>query len=320
MVNNHTTLPVISNKTLVLAMLLATACHYLLPLLHVPSPTITAPHVDFVGHSDSAVMKQKDEKPGKTASSSYSPIATLKLPPFPPELDYDVFDTSQVIPRLFISRMPALDEHDTQRRKQQFIQVMLPLILKANDEILDDKQAIALALRSGNGDVLAAFAKKYRLPETQESAEQRDRSLQIRVQPIPVDIALAQAAVESGWGQSRFTREGNALFGQWVWDISEGIKPAQASNSRAAVRSFPDLLSSVRSYMTNLNTHYAYEAFRKRRSELLLAGETSVSGLQLIPFLSRYAETGSEYVATLEKMITQNDFDRLASRQLSGEG
>jgi Bax protein len=235
-------------------------------------------------------------------------------------LDYDVFDKSQVVPRFFISRMPALDKQDTQRRKQQFIQIMLPLILKVNNEILGHQKAITLALRFGNEDVLAAFARKYQLPETQQSGEQRNYILKIRAQPIPVEIALAQAAVESGWGRSRFTREGNALFGQWVWDTSKGIKPEQASNSRAAVRSFPDLLSSVRSYMTNLNTHYAYQAFRKHRAELLVAGNTPISGLQLVPFLSRYAETGPEYVETLKKMIMQNDFDKLASRRLPSKG
>ena len=321
MVNTKIASPTISNKKIVLAMVVASACGYLLPILSISSPKMTSPQLDSVGHSNSASLNQTSDQLNKTEpSTSYSPTSTSLSLPFPTKLDYDVFDKSQVVPRFFISRMPALDEQDAQRRKQQFIQIMLPLILKANNEILGHQQSIILALRSGNEDVLAGFAQKYQLPETQHTGEQRNYILKIRVQPIPVEIALAQAAVESGWGQSRFTREGNALFGQWVWDISKGIKPSQASNSRAAVRSFPDLLSSVRSYMTNLNTHYAYQAFRKRRAELLVAGNTPISGLQLVPFLSRYAETGPEYVKTLTKMITQNDFDKLASRQLTREG
>ena len=49
--------------------------------------------------------------------------------------------------------------------------------------------------------------------------------LLIKVDKVPVSLALAQAAIESGWGTSRFAQEGNALFGQWTYD-GEGIKPA----------------------------------------------------------------------------------------------
>ena len=353
MVDTQTDSPTISNKTLVLAMLLAGACSYLLPILSVSSPRMTSLHADFAGRSDISALNDKIEwltqkraidnltSTEKTALDKELEAATnflidqldtpqqalpfqrsspQTLPPFPAELDYDVFDKSQSVPRLFISRMPALDKEDAQRRKQQFIQIMLPLILKVNDEISTHKQVIMTALKSGNEDVLDVFARKYGLSKLQQSREQRRLSLQIRVQPIPVEIALAQAAVESGWGQSRFTHEGNALFGQWVWDVSKGIKPAQASNSRAAVRAFPDLISSVRSYMTNLNTHHAYEAFRKRRFELHLSGDIDVSGLQLVPFLYRYAETGSEYVETLTQMIKQNELHKLASRKLPSGG
>ena len=81
--------------------------------------------------------------------------------------------------------------------------------------------------------------------------------------PVPVSLALAQAVIESGWGQSRFAAEGNALFGQWVWNDDMGIKARQASDSRASVRAFPDLQASVRAYMLNLNSFYAYEGFRR---------------------------------------------------------
>ena len=338
MVDTQTDSPTISNKTLVLAMLLAGACSYLVPILSVSSPRMTSLHADFAGRSDISALNDKIEwltqkravdnltSTEKTAFDKelealpFQRSSPQTLSPFPAELDYDVFDKSQSVPRLFISRMPALDKEDAQRRKQQFIQIMLPLILKVNDEISTHKQVIMTALKSGNEDVLDVFARKYGLSKLQQSREQRRLSLQIRVQPIPVEIALAQAAVESGWGQSRFTHEGNALFGQWVWDVSKGIKPAQASNSRAAVRAFPDLISSVRSYMTNLNTHHAYEAFRKRRSELHLSGDIDVSGLQLVPFLYRYAETGSEYVETLTQMIKQNELHKLASRKLPSGG
>ena len=108
--------------------------------------------------------------------------------------------------------------------------------------------------------MLRSFAQRYRLPASLIGTEGWTDELLRRVAPVPVSIALAQAVIESGWGQSRFALEGNALFGQWVWNDKLGIKAANQSDPRASVRRFPDLLSSVRAYMFNLNSHWAYEA------------------------------------------------------------
>ena len=120
---------------------------------------------------------------------------------------------------------------------------------------------------------------------------------------------LAQAAIESGWGTSRFALQGNALFGQWAWQKDAGLKPARASNSQAVVRSFPNLFGSVRAYMHNLNTHPRYAAFRARRH--LLRGRTKADlGYQLSNFLDGYAEIGEVYVAKLKTLIRSNDLGR----------
>ena len=94
------------------------------------------------------------------------------------------------------------------------------------------------------------------------------KELKIRIQEIPIEIAIAQAAVESGWGLSRFAVEGNALFGQWTWDKKNGIIPVRAKNKNIAVKAFPNLISSVRNYMININTHNAYKKFRENLSLL----------------------------------------------------
>ena len=128
---------------------------------------------------------------------------------------------------------------------------------------------------------------------------------------IPVSLALAQAAKETGWGTSRFAQEGNALFGQWTWS-GEGLKPKQADeNEGHKVMKFNVLQASVRAYQRNLNTHKTYREFRLVRAQLRDEGQP-LDSIILAQFLDEYAETGQEYVKILRKIIDQNnlkDFD-----------
>ena len=128
---------------------------------------------------------------------------------------------------------------------------------------------------------------------------------------IPVSMAIAQAAKETGWGTSRFAQEGNALFGQWTWS-GEGIKPAGADNdSTHKVMKFNVLQASVKAYQRNLNTHSTYRNFRSARAELR-EDEKKLDSMVLSEHLDKYAETGKKYVEILKQIIRQNnleDFD-----------
>ena len=135
--------------------------------------------------------------------------------------------------------------------------------------------------------------------------------LKIRMDEVPVSLALAQAAKETGWGTSRFAQEGNALFGQWTWS-GEGLKPKDSDkNEGHKVMKFNVLQASVRAYQRNLNTHSSYKDFRKARAELRDEGK-ELDSLVLAEYLNNYAETGEKYVEVLQKIIEQNnlkDFD-----------
>ena len=128
---------------------------------------------------------------------------------------------------------------------------------------------------------------------------------------VPVSMALAQAAKETGWGTSRFALEGNALFGQWTWS-GEGIKPAAAdSDSTHKIMKFKVLQASVKAYQRNLNTHNSYRNFRSARADLR-DKDKKLDSLVLSEHLDKYAETGKEYVKILQQIIRQNkltDFD-----------
>ena len=133
--------------------------------------------------------------------------------------------------------------------------------------------------------------------------------LMLRVDAVPVSLALAQCAEESGWGTSRFAAEGNALFGQWSWG-GEGIKPLQQREGMGDYRiaAFETPLHSVMAYMKNLNTHNAYAGLRVRRAELRAKGER-MSGFELAKTLDKYSERGAAYVESLHGIMRVNQLD-----------
>ena len=144
-------------------------------------------------------------------------------------------------------------------------------------------------------------------------------TLKVRMDVIPVSLAIAQAAKETGWGTSRFALEGNALFGQWTWS-GEGIKPAGAENdTKHKVMKFKVLKASVRAYQRNLNTHSSYKNFRQLRAQLR-DDNKKLDSLLLADELDNYAETGKEYTKILKQIIQQNslkDFDDVKLMPLS---
>ena len=148
--------------------------------------------------------------------------------------------------------------------------------------------------------------REYKI-EDQDLAE-----LKTRMDTIPVSIALAQAANESGWGTSRFALEGNALFGQWTWG-SAGIEPAKQDEDKShKVLQFQILKASVRAYKNNLNTHNGYKEFRETRAKLRQKG-ARITGLDLTKYLKNYAAIGEKYTKIIEDIIKQNsltDFDK----------
>ena len=178
-----------------------------------------------------------------------------------------------------------------------------------------ERKAVLRAIASKDNELLRSFAQRYRVPAGIIGKQGWTDELLRRVAPVPVSIALAQAVIESGWGQSRFTLEGNALYGQWVWNDNLGIKAVNPSDPRASVRRFPDLFSSVRAYMFNLNSHKAYSVFRDIRARHIVAPDRfSVS--DVASGLSNYAQIGDVYVDKIRHIIFQNDMQRFEAAKL----
>ena len=199
---------------------------------------------------------------------------------------------------------------NTKERKEFFIQIVLPLIIQENNNIRLDRNTLFKIINKNNNTTSEKkwLEKKYK----QYGVKSKDLStLKIRMDEIPVSLAIAQAAKETGWGTSRFAQEGNALFGQWTWS-GEGLKPKDAEKGEGhKVMKFNVLQASVRAYQRNLNTHSSYRDFRKARA-LFRDQKKPLDSIELSKYLNKYAETGNQYVEVLQKIIKQNnlkDFD-----------
>ena len=199
---------------------------------------------------------------------------------------------------------------NSNKRKDLFIQIVLPLIIKENNYIRSDRiKLFSILNKSKNSKI----EKKWlELKFKQYGVLNKDVStLKVRMDEIPVSMAIAQAAKETGWGTSRFAQEGNALFGQWTWS-GEGIKPSGAdTDTTHKIMKFRILQASVKAYQRNLNTHSSYRNFRSVRAELR-DEKKKLDSLILTEYLDKYAETGKEYVKVLQQIIKQNnltDFD-----------
>jgi Bax protein len=200
-------------------------------------------------------------------------------------------------------------------KKEIFYRSITPMVLYANELILEDRKALeeineklvkGNTLQADNENYLQSKAKEYGVEATEDKKMQLALLLE-RVDIIPPSLALGQAAYESGYATSRFAVEGNALFGQWTYS-GKGMKPKEhrATKGNYSVAAYKWPFDSVRSYMSNLNTHNAYQDLRDKRVELRRQGK-ELSGLVLAETLVSYSEKGQEYVKTLKSIITTND-------------
>ena len=224
-------------------------------------------------------------------------------------LKYDLksIRLGQSVKPVYLSKLPKdlKKIKSTNKRKDTFIKIVMPLILNENEKILNDRNKLFKILGKQSNTMGEKVWLNRRFKDYEIKGEDI-AELKLRMDIIPTSIAIAQAAKESGWGTSRFALEGNAMYGQWTWG-GDGIEPSKKDKKKDhKILKFPKLQSSVSAYMKNLNTHRGYLEFRKERAEIRKKKQI-VKGVDLVAYLYNYAQTGSEYVKTLKQIIQQND-------------
>ena len=202
------------------------------------------------------------------------------------------------IARMYFPHIPKnINELQTQTKKNVFLSILLPIALRGNELVLEERNVMRAAFLSKNIYKIEHFAKKYKVKDfkninfsniTTSNLSKINKELSIKINKIPISLILAQSIIESGWGSSRFAQEGNALFGEWTWKTNVGIKPKGNLDANFAVKNFKNLLESLNSYILNLNSHPAYSEMRKFRALKYKMGK-KITGYETANFLNKYA-------------------------------
>lgn len=200
-------------------------------------------------------------------------------------------------------------------RKLQFFEYFRPIVTAQNNAIAAERAKLEV-LRGRPNDLswfetrwLNQIALKYAIVSEDIPVERLLDSLLDRVDVIPVSLVLAQAAKESGWGTSRFAREGHNYFGQRCFRVGCGVVPnARTERQKFEVATFDSPQHAVASYFANLNTHTEYAALRAYRSEQRAAGEQA-TGTALAGHLTRYSERRQAYVDDIQSLIQFNNLE-----------
>lgn len=233
------------------------------------------------------------------------------------------------IPRVHILSIPPRWQKTStlsvKEKKSIFFRLIVPGILRANEKILKVRERLVDevlekdALTSG---WLRSLAIKYKvIKATGANIKRSDLDeLLLRVDVIPPSLALAQAAIESSWGTSRFAVEGSSLFGQWDFS-GNGIKPKDQRSGLGnyGIAKYDSPQASIESYMHNLNTNRAYRELRNKRSSLRKQNKKNV-GMQLISTLGRYSERGDAYIKELQAIVRYNKFETVDDAYLWDRG
>lgn len=233
--------------------------------------------------------------------------------------------SDKTVPPLVLSSLPGdlAALQDTKKRQELFVQAILPIVLIENRRISEQRELAELLLE-GEPPVagtpmhrwLNTLARQLRVRGDLNDPKNRQRLLN-RLDVIPPELALAQAAIETGWGTSRFALQGNSLFGQWTYRQGGGLLPSNRdSNATHLVASFPDLRASVRAYMRNLNTGRAYQEFRSARANFRAQGKP-LEAMKLANYLQRYSQRGEHYTAELQ-LLMKNRYIASLSRASLG--
>lgn len=217
--------------------------------------------------------------------------------------------------------LPDFGAHeDVETKKRAFFEYLTPLIEVRNEEARKNHaflEELAADLESGREPSrrelarLEVLARKHRTAPAEDDLAALVEALLFRVDALPPSLALAQAASESGWGTSRFAREGNNLFGEWCFTEGCGLVPAQRPpGTQHEVEVFPTPAAALDSWFLNLNAHPAYREVRALRAAAREAGRP-LRGEELAGGLGRYSERGEDYVADIRAIIRGNDLGLL---------
>ena len=248
---------------------------------------------------------EPDQQPKEAEEKAAAPEPQSTPVPVPPRIEPD----SEPEPMPAFHEIPAGPQ-----RKEAFFSYLAPIVADINREVerrRDALLALEQKLKAGKPldeeaqEWLSRMVKRYRV-DADEPGQQVD-ALRARIDIIPVPLALAQGALESAWGTSRFARQGNNIFGKWCFTEGCGIVPARRrADATHEVASYDSVADAVRDYIHHLNSHPVYEPLRERRAQARRKGRQP-RGTDLAAGLEKYSAKGEGYVTLVRQIINGNN-------------
>lgn len=206
--------------------------------------------------------------------------------------------SDSLVSAFLYSNISGLDSLPLDQKKMKFVSALLPAILVAKDRLYHQEQLFKELIRTTEWTAedsifFSAMVADYRTSDT--------TAILSAMKTHPNSIVLAQAAIESGWGNSRIFGAGNNLFGIWSYNSYEPRIPAAIKRDGKTIylRKYADISESISDYFRTIGRSRHYSKFRKARNE-------SDDVEQLIPHLINYSERKEAYIAQLRTMIRYN--------------
>ncbi len=249
-------------------------------------------------------------------------IVKIKKKPLNPKI-FSVIKKSSDFSEL--SNLADSDLNFLDDNKKEFVRTVLPLVIRENQKISSTRNTLIElkhklyeknTLNNLELKTLKKYSEIYKIKFDNNYKNEVINDLLNKIDIIPNSIVLAQAAIESGWGSSRFARDYNALFGEYTYDNNSGVIPLKREKGdKHLIKSFKSYNSSVQSYFNNINTHYAYKDFRDLRNVMRERNNFSNISL-LVEKLETYAED-KNYIETIKSVIKKNKFQKFDSKTIS---
>lgn len=196
-----------------------------------------------------------------------------------------------------LSKIPEKTFKNVQEKKENFKNIVLKSINDVYMELNCEHKKLKDLIDKGKDDTIyySKLRNKYRAKNNTE--------LLHKIKPHPVSIALAQAALESSWGTSRFSLQANNLFGIWSFNSSE---PRIAANKKRGsktiyLKKYKTVKDSVYDYYLNLSRNNNYKKFN-------ILKNNNNDPYIIVKGLDKYSEKGSDYGVLLSSIIRYNKF------------
>jgi len=227
---------------------------------------------------------------------------------------------SGITPQVYVDHIPQdLGTLSIKDMKQLFIRLILPGTLKVNAHIEEQRTAVkALIKKQKSGEQLSNSEQSWLASLTKHYSVKADGTEHLldRMDIIPPSLAITQAIMESGWGRSRFAKQGNVLFGLHLPKNSQR-KFIKASGANVKLAVYDSIIESVDAYIHNINTTRAYRKLRDIRGSLRNKNKKP-DGWNLAAGLGKYSALGDKYIGELRSIIKFNKLAIFDKARLGG--